>query len=70
MEYLGIGTSIVKTLHRHKSLPIKLLASFEGSDPDQLVPYLHELQRSGVVRIEGDRVVLDENTATAVKQGG
>lgn len=68
MEYLGIGTSIVKTLRRHKSLPIKLLASFEGSDPDQLKPYLDDLQQSGVVLIEGDQVSLRDNTASAVRQ--
>jgi hypothetical protein len=66
MEYLGLGTSIVKTLRRHKSLPIKLLASYEGSDPDQLKPYLEDLEARGVLLIEGDRVTLRERTATAV----
>jgi hypothetical protein len=66
MEYLGLGTSIVKTLRRHKSLPIKLLASYEGSDPDQLKPYLEDLEARGVLLIEGDGVTLRERTATAV----
>lgn len=66
MEYLGIGTSIVKTLRRHKSLPIKLLASYEGSDPDQLKPYLEDLEARGVILIENDRVTLRERAATAV----
>jgi hypothetical protein len=58
MEDLGLGTSIVKTLKRHKSLPIKVLASFEGSDPARLRPYLNDLQDAGVVTIHEGRVTL------------
>ena len=56
MEGLGMGFSIVKTLQRHKSLPIELLAGLEGSDPAELQPYLDYLEEAGVVEIEKDRV--------------
>ena len=66
MEDLGIGTNIVKTLRRHKSLPIQLLARLEGSDPIQLQPYLDDLQQAGVVVVKGDLVTFSEKTGALV----
>jgi len=55
---LGIGTHIVTTLRRYRSLSIKLLASLEGSDPAELQPYLDDLAGAGVIVLTEDRVTM------------
>jgi hypothetical protein len=68
MEDLGIGTSIVKRLRRHGSLPVKVLASFEGSDPADLEPYLKDLEKLGVIEVTGENVSISNKAATAARQ--
>jgi predicted transcriptional regulator len=65
MEHLGLGTHIVTTLRRYKSLPVQLLARLAGSDPAELQPYLEDLARAGVVVLTEDRVTMRAAGAAA-----
>lgn len=57
-SHLGVHSSIVAVLRRHKDVSVDFLARTLGRKPGELEEFLNNLEQDGVLRREGDRVFL------------